>query len=120
MTKRANLTPKLFLNEAQLNVFALSMFLAIKVQQKWARSLPLFLDDPVQTMDSLNANSFADTIRSFVSHEQQVVLATCDLQLYKLMMLKFSCLNACTPDDFGAVRLEGDPIHWLEGDRGQA
>ncbi|HEY1525097.1 MAG TPA: ATP-binding protein [Candidatus Angelobacter sp.] len=105
-----HLEPLIYLNEAQLNVFALSIFLANTVQQKWSRGLPIFLDDPVQTMDSFNANSFADTIRTLASDSQQIILATCDLQLYKLMLLKFSCLNACDSNEFSAVRIEGNAL----------
>jgi hypothetical protein len=44
-------------------------------------------------MDDFNANSFVDTLRAFVERKRQFIVATCDVSLYRLMLVKLKCLN---------------------------
>jgi hypothetical protein len=102
------LSPLLYFSEAQANVLALSVFLSNAFQQRWSRLNSVFMDDPVQNMDDLNSNAFIDTLRALVgSRERQFVVATCDLQLYKLMLVKLACLNTSSEGRFAAYRFEG-------------
>ena len=101
------LAPANYLSEAQLNIVALSIFLSHSYQQRWSRFVPLFLDDPVQNMDTFNANGFVDCLRSLAGSERQFVISTCDIGLYRLLLLKLRCMNQGANIRFRAYRLEG-------------
>jgi DNA repair exonuclease SbcCD ATPase subunit len=101
------LAPARYFSEAQLNVLALSIFLTHALQQRWSRFFSILLDDPVQNMDDYNANALIDTLRAFVEHRRQFALATCDLNFYRLMLVKLKCLNQNGRKRFAAYRLEG-------------
>jgi hypothetical protein len=58
-------------------------------------------------MDDFNANSFVDTLRAFVEHKRQFIVATRDVSLYRLMLVKLKCLNQAGAKTFSAYRLEG-------------
>ncbi len=108
---RGKLAPLQYFSEAQANVLALSVFLSNAFQQRWSKMNSVFMDDPVQNMDDLNSNAFIDTMRALTaSSGRQFVVATCDLQLYKLMLVKLSCLNTKAHKKFSAFRLEGMSI----------
>ncbi len=101
------LAPARYFSEAQLNIVALSIFLSHGFQQRWSRFVPLFLDDPVQNMDDFNANGFVDCLRSLAEADRQFVVSTCDLGLYRLLLLKLRCMNHDGVRRFRAYRLEG-------------
>jgi len=108
---RGKLAPLQYFSEAQANVLALSVFLSNAFQQRWSKMNSVFMDDPVQNMDDLTSNAFIDTMRALTaSSGRQFIVATCDLQLYKLMLVKLSCLNTKAHKKFSAFRLEGMSI----------
>jgi hypothetical protein len=87
---RASAEPKLFLSEGQANVLALSVFLSLACSQEWSRLQTIFLDDPVQHLDDLDAVSFLDNLRAVaLQQRKQVIVSTCDQNLYLLMIRKF-------------------------------
>jgi ABC-type Mn2+/Zn2+ transport system ATPase subunit len=65
------------------------------------------LDDPVQNMDDFNVNGFVDCLRGFAEIGRKIVISTCDINLYRLMLLKLRCLNEGGRKRFAAYRLEG-------------
>jgi predicted nucleic acid-binding Zn-ribbon protein len=89
--------PRFFLSNAQANVLALAIFLSFARRQKWSRLRTLLLDDPVQHLDDLDAAAFLDNIRAlalgYSGENAQVILSTCDLDLYLLMVKKFGTLK---------------------------
>jgi recombinational DNA repair ATPase RecF len=100
-------SPMKYFSEAQLNLLALSIFLSHSFQQQWSIFVPLMLDDPVQNMDDLNVNGFIDCLRGFAAVDRQFIISTCDINFYRLMLLKLRCLNRDGQNRFSAYRLEG-------------
>lgn len=90
--------PQFYLSNAQANVLALSLFLSFTRAQRWARLETILLDDPVQHLDDLDAVAFLDTLRSValgsLGPRKQVVVSTCDQNLYLLMIRKFGMLES--------------------------
>jgi DNA repair exonuclease SbcCD ATPase subunit len=114
-----SLAPLRYFSEAQGNVLALSVFLSNAFQQRWSKVNSIFMDDPVQNMDDLNANAFIDTLRALTaSTGKQFVVATCDVHLYKLMLVKLGCLNSAKEPRgkkrFSAYRLNGVSVNGPE------
>jgi DNA repair protein SbcC/Rad50 len=89
--------PFYFLSNAQANVLALALFLSFARAQRWARLETILLDDPVQHLDDLDAVAFLDTLRSVAfggfGPRKQVIVSTCDQNLYLLMIRKFGMLE---------------------------
>jgi DNA repair exonuclease SbcCD ATPase subunit len=89
--------PRFFLSNAQANVLALSVFLSFTRAQRWARLETILLDDPVQHLDDLDAVAFLDILRSIalggLGPRKQVIVSTCDRDLYQLMIRKFGLLE---------------------------
>jgi len=90
--------PHFFLSNAQANVLALSLFLSFNRAQRWAKLETILLDDPVQHLDDLDAVAFLDTLRSValggLGPRKQVLLSTCNQNLYLLMIRKFGVLES--------------------------
>jgi hypothetical protein len=90
--------PRFFLSNAQANVLALSLFLSFARAQRWARLDTILLDDPVQHLDDLDAVAFLDILRSValggLGPKKQVVVSTCDRNLYLLMLRKFGMIES--------------------------
>jgi len=97
--------PSHIFSEAQLNTLAISIFLASALEQGWSKFKGIFFDDPVQNMDDLNSFAFLDLILGLTKNEKQFVITTCNLEFYKLMLLKFSSLNQNKKKRFIAYRL---------------
>lgn len=86
--------PKLFLSEAQANVLALAVFLSFACSQRWSRLQTILLDDPVQHLDDLDAVAFLDNLRAVaLRRKKQVIVSTCDQNLYLLMIRKFRVID---------------------------
>lgn len=100
-------SPEQFFSEAQLNIAALSIFLATALHQKWSASSTIVIDDPVQNMDDFNVYAFLDLIRGLIVNGRQFILTTCNRDLYKLMLVKFRDLNKQGQNQFRAYRLKG-------------
>lgn len=91
---RAPAEPRLFLSEAQANVLALAIFLSFACSQQWSRLQTILLDDPVQHLDDLDAVAFLDNLRAVaLQRRKQVVVSTCDQNLYLLMIRKFRVIG---------------------------
>jgi len=91
---RAPAEPKFFLSEAQANVLALAVFLSFAGSQQWSRLETIFLDDPVQHLDDLDAVAFLDNLRAVaLERRKQVIVSTCDQNLYLLMIRKFRVIG---------------------------
>lgn len=84
--------PNLYFSTAQLNILSLSIFLAKALHAKDDQGKQLeciFIDDPIQSMDSINILSTIDLLRSIiVNHKRQVILSTHDLNFHSLLMKK--------------------------------
>lgn len=88
--------PKFFLSNAQANVLALSMFLSFALRNHWTKLQSILLDDPIQHLDDLDAVAFLDNVRSVALgsiQRKQIILSTCDQDLYLLMIRKFRLLK---------------------------
>jgi len=110
LTKSTNLTevpPSHIFSESQLNTLAISIFLASALEQGWSRFRGIFIDDPVQNMDDLNSYAFLDLILGLANNKHQFIISTCNRDFYKLMLMKFSCLNKNHNKRFIAYRLQG-------------
>jgi len=101
--------PKYYLSSAELNALALSVFLSLAVSQQCFRLQFILLDDPIQHLDDLDTVAFLDTVRCIATAQgigrRQVLLSTCDRELYRLMVRKFSILNREKEGSFTAISL---------------
>lgn len=104
--KTIKIPPSHVFSEAQLNTLAISVFLASAIEQGWSRFRAILIDDPVQNMDDLNSYAFLDLILGLANLGHQFIISTCNRDFYKLMLMKFSCLNK-TKKRFIAYRLQG-------------
>jgi DNA repair exonuclease SbcCD ATPase subunit len=90
--------PKFFLSTAQANVLALAIYLSFASKQRWSKLHALLLDDPVQHLDDLDALAFIDNLRAcalgLMGQRKQIIISTCDKNLYLLMIRKFGLLEA--------------------------
>ena len=107
--------PRFFLSGAQLNALALSFFLSFARRQQWCRLRALLLDDPVQHLDDLDAVALLDLLREIAlvregPAQRQMVLSTCDLNLYHLALRKFAALDPAKirPRTYTIVDGKGD------------
>ena len=85
-----------YLSHAQANVLALAVFFSFAMAQQWSHLSTLMLDDPVQHLDDLDSAAFIDTVRGCVSGAgggRQIVISTCDHDLYMLMLRKLGLLE---------------------------
>ncbi|MGD0919027.1 MAG: hypothetical protein ABSB22_21490, partial [Thermodesulfobacteriota bacterium] len=115
--------PRFFLSCAQANVLALSIFLSLAGKQRWSKLDALFLDDPVQHLDDLNAVAFLDNLRAVslgkFGPKRQIIVSTCDQNLYLLMIRKFRMLETAGIKFMGISLLdrgiEGPEIYYDAG-----
>lgn len=86
------ISPTLYYSTAQLNVLSLSIFLAKALHAKddEGNSIDaIFIDDPIQAMDSINILSTIDLLRSLiVNHNKQIILSTHDENFHRLLQKK--------------------------------
>jgi exonuclease SbcC len=86
------LVPTQCFSTAQINILSLSIFLAKALNVKDDKGAPvdcLFLDDPIQSMDSIYILSTIDLIRSIVVNmKKQIILATHDENFHNLLQKK--------------------------------
>jgi exonuclease SbcC len=86
------IVPTLYFSTAQLNILSLSIFLAkaLNVKDNDGNSVDcIFIDDPIQSMDSINILSTIDLLRSIsVNMGKQIVLATHDENFHNLLQKK--------------------------------
>lgn len=88
----ASIVPTLYFSTAQLNILSLSIFLAkaLNAKDNDGNSVDcIFIDDPIQSMDSINILSTIDLLRSIsVNLGKQIVLATHDENFHNLLQKK--------------------------------
>ncbi len=106
-SRENRLSPGKFFSEAQINVLALSIFLAGTIQQRWSNLRTICIDDPVQQMDDMNAYAFLELIRG-LANDRQFIITTCDPRFYQLAREMFECLNYDGKVGFRAYRLKFD------------
>lgn len=87
-TKNENsLIPNLYFSTAQINILSLSIFLATALNSKDYQCI--FIDDPIQSMDSVNVLSTIDLLRTLVVNERkQIILSTHDENFHNLLKKK--------------------------------
>ena len=85
--------PKTVLSSSQLNVLAVSIFMAMNLSMK---DLPLdvmALDDPLQSLDNMNLLGLADLLRH-LRGRRQLIISTHDVRLAGLLERKLRPLHA--------------------------
>lgn len=86
------LIPNLYFSTAQLNILSLSIFLAkaLNVTDTNGKQVDcIFIDDPIQSMDSINILSTIDLLRSLVvNNKKQIILSTHDENFHNLLQKK--------------------------------
>lgn len=86
------ISPALYFSTAQINVLSLSIFLAKAIHAQDQEGKPInciFLDDPIQSMDSINILSTIDLLRSLsVNYDKQIILSTHEENFFKLLQRK--------------------------------
>src|SRR5574343_221073 len=84
--------PNLYFSQAQLNILSLCIFLAKALNAKDDKGNSIdciFVDDPIQSMDSINILSTIDLLRSIVVNQQkQIILSTQDENFHNLLKKK--------------------------------
>jgi len=87
-----HISPSLYYSTAQLNVLSLSIFLAkaLNVKDSDGHDVDcIFIDDPIQSMDSINILATIDLLRSLVvNHNKQIILSTHDENFHSLLKKK--------------------------------
>ena len=103
--------PVIYFSSAQINILSLSIFLAKSLQNENKIINTIFMDDPIQFLDSINALSFIDLIRMIISKEglnQQVFISTHDENFFKLLQKKidpaYYSANFMELETFGVVK----------------
>lgn len=85
--------PALYFSSAQINILSLSIFLAraLKATNPETKKLIkcIFIDDPIQSMDSINILSFIDLFRSLtVNLDRQLIVSTHEENFHLLLQKK--------------------------------
>lgn len=84
--------PNLYFSQAQLNILSLCIFLAKALNAKDNKENSIdciFIDDPIQSMDSINILSTIDLLRSIIVNQQkQIILSTHDENFHNLLKKK--------------------------------
>lgn len=95
------IAPILYLSSAQVNILSLSIFLARSLQGKNYILNTIFMDDPVQHLDSINTLSFIDLLRTIITDlDRQIIISTHSESFYNLIKRKID------PDYFDAKFIE--------------
>lgn len=85
--KVETLIPNLYFSTAQINILSLCIFLASALNSKKYNCI--FIDDPIQSMDSINVLSTIDLFRSIiVNYDKQIILSTHDENFHNLLKKK--------------------------------
>lgn len=88
----ASISPILYFSAAQSNILSLSVFLASALHAKDDEGNPIdvvMIDDPIQSMDSINILSTIDLLRSIcLQFKKQVIISTHDENFFGLLQRK--------------------------------
>ncbi|RKG40797.1 MULTISPECIES: AAA family ATPase [Acinetobacter] len=86
------ISPILYFSAAQTNILSLSVFLANALHAKDDEGNPInviLIDDPIQSMDSINILSTIDLLRSIcLQFDKQIIISTHDENFFKLLQRK--------------------------------
>ncbi|ABZ75097.1 ATPase involved in DNA repair-like protein [Shewanella halifaxensis HAW-EB4] len=86
------ISPILFFSTAQINILSLSVFLASALHARDDEDKPIdviLIDDPIQSMDSINILSTIDLLRSIsLQFDKQVIISTHDENFFGLLQRK--------------------------------
>lgn len=86
------ISPTLTFSSAQINVLALTIFLAQALTAKDDNGNDvdcIFIDDPVQSVDSINSLSFIDLMRAIcLRYDKQIIISTHDENFHELLKKK--------------------------------
>lgn len=103
--------PVVYFSAAQINILSLSIFLAKSLQNEHKVVNTIFMDDPIQFLDSINTLSFIDLIRVITSEKglnQQVFISTHDETFFKLLKRKidpnYYASNFIELETFGVIK----------------
>jgi len=99
-------TPASYLSEAQLNILALSIFLTRVMYQNISELDTVFIDDPIQQMDDMNAAAFVDVILGLSQIGKQIIITTCNHDFYHLVAHKMQSVSSAGKVSFKAVDLD--------------
>ena len=84
--------PSLYFSTAQINILSLSIFLAraLKTKDNNKNTVDcIFIDDPIQSMDSINVLSFIDLFRGItLSLDKQLIVSTHEENFHLLLQKK--------------------------------
>jgi exonuclease SbcC len=91
--KKEKSVPALYFSTAQINILSLSIFLARALKTKNPQSGNsvdcIFIDDPIQSMDSINILSFIDLFRSMILFlGKQLIVSTHEENFHLLLQKK--------------------------------
>jgi hypothetical protein len=100
--------PLLVLSSSQLNVLAVSTFLSLNLAIETLPLQVVALDDPLQSLDTVNLLGLADLLRR-VRRSRQVLISTHDGRLMELLSRK---LRPTGDDRTRVVTLEGLEPQW--------
>lgn len=86
------ISPMLYFSSAQLNILSLSVFLANALHAKDKNGAPLdviLIDDPIQSMDSINVLATIDLLRNVSARfDKQIIISTHDENFFGLLKRK--------------------------------
>lgn len=86
------ISPNIYLSSAQISVLSLSIFLARALNAECYKGKDvdcILIDDPVQSMDSINVLSTIDLLRNLaIMFNKQIIISTHDERFYKLFKAK--------------------------------
>ncbi|MEH7274706.1 AAA family ATPase [Neobacillus vireti] len=88
--------PTYIYSAAQINTIALSLFLSMAITQEWCSLNIVAMDDPIQSMDSLNSLAYIDFLRQLTDQEgynKQLIISTHDSSFFELMQKKFQLFD---------------------------
>ncbi|MFR8041551.1 MAG: AAA family ATPase [Clostridium butyricum] len=86
------LAPVLYFSSAQISILALSIFFA-QVLKNTSKLNTIFLDDPIQHLDSINTLAFIDLMRIMITQKninKQIILTTNNNEFFELLKLKLN------------------------------
>jgi len=102
---KSQVSPALFFSEAQSNILSISLFLN-NLATAQSRGLGfVIMDDPVQSMDDINAYAFVDLCRIYAAKfDKQLIITTHDLAFFELFQERFPSANF----DFKYLKLDDE------------
>ncbi|UVL93519.1 AAA family ATPase [Pseudomonas siliginis] len=87
-----SISPILYFSAAQSNILSLSVFLANALHAKDDEGVPvdvIMIDDPIQSMDSINVLATIDLLRSIcMQFQKQIIISTHDENFFGLLQRK--------------------------------